>query len=31
MGLAGDIFGDMVLEEAIKDKTAALEAEMMAN
>lgn len=28
--LAGDLFGEMVLEQAIKDKTAMVEAEMMA-
>jgi hypothetical protein len=30
MGLASDIFTDMVLQEAIKDKTAQMEAEMNA-
>lgn len=28
--LAGDLFGEMVLEQAIKDKTEMVEAEMMA-
>lgn len=28
--LAGDLFGDMVLEEAIKDKTKMMEQEMLA-
>jgi len=28
--LAGDLFGEMVMEQAIKDKTAMVEAEMMA-
>lgn len=29
MAMAGDIFTDMVLQEAIKDKTAQVEKEMM--
>ena len=28
--LAGDLFGDMVLEQAIKDKTEMMQEEMMA-